>query len=105
MARYPSELRINIEHLDIKWAIPKFHLHAHGPDCQCNYSFNYALNVGRSHGESVETGWADLNLITLSTREMAPNARHEVLNDVMGAINFRKVTRIGEYPVFCAGYK
>ncbi|KAI0259635.1 hypothetical protein BC834DRAFT_905195 [Gloeopeniophorella convolvens] len=95
LARYPEALRLNVQNLQIKWAVPKFHLHAHGPQCQSTYSFNYTRHVGRTHGETVETGWADLNSSALSTREMAPHARHEVLDDIMGAINFRKTTRIG----------
>ncbi|KAI0261418.1 hypothetical protein BC834DRAFT_830320, partial [Gloeopeniophorella convolvens] len=95
LARYPESLCLNVQDLRIKWAVPKFHLHAHGPQCQCSYLFNYTRHVGCTHGEMVETGWAEINSSALSTRKMAPHTRHEVLDDIMAAINFRKITGIG----------
>ena len=52
--------------------------------------------AGRTHGKSVETGWAEINPTALSTREMSNEFRHETLDDVMGAINWSKLTRMGE---------
>ena len=47
--------------------VPKFHLPAHGPKCQAQYSFNYTRGVGRTHGETVEQEWVYINLAALST--------------------------------------
>ena len=76
--------------------MPKFHLPAHGPKCQVQYSFNYTHGVGRTHGETVEQEWAYINLTTLSTREMGPGARHAALDDSWGGWNWRKILGLGE---------
>ena len=94
--KYPDSLRLGVSNLQIKWAIPKFHIRAHGTNCQLNYNFTYMRGAGRTHGESVKTGWAEINPTALSTREMSNEFRHETLDDVMGAINWSKLTRMGE---------
>ena len=95
-ARYPDFIDLNVQNLRIVWAVPRFHICAHGPSCQVTYNFVYMCGAGRTHGEVVETGWADINPCALSTREMSEPSRHETLDDMMGAINWRKVTRIGK---------
>lgn len=79
--------------------MPKFHLPAHGPKCQVQYSFNYTQGVGRTHGETVEQEWAYINLAALSTREMGPGARHSALDDSWGGWNWRKVLGLGEHNI------
>ncbi|KAI0061776.1 hypothetical protein BV25DRAFT_1804969, partial [Artomyces pyxidatus] len=95
MEQQPESRKLDLDLLKLKWAIPKFHLLAHGAKCQGPYSYNTMFGVGRTHGEGIETGWADLNGAALSTREMAGAARHEILDDVLGAINWRKLIAIG----------
>ncbi|KAI0037995.1 hypothetical protein FA95DRAFT_1506217, partial [Auriscalpium vulgare] len=94
MARYPQALGV-FDSLDINWAVPKFHLVAHGPKCQEEFSYNEMFGVGRTHGESIESGWADLNPVALSTREMGGPQRHESLDDILGAFNWRKTIKLG----------
>ncbi|KAI0054692.1 hypothetical protein BV25DRAFT_1873293 [Artomyces pyxidatus] len=96
MAKHPESRQLDLENMSLKWAVPKFHLLAHGAKCQTPFSLNLMYGVGRTHGEGVETGWAEMNGAALSTREMAGSARHEVLDDVLGAINWRKLINIGK---------
>ena len=99
LKRYPDLLQIGFEDLRIKWALPKFHIRAHGPSCQLNYNFGYMRGAGRTHGESIETGWAEINPAALSTREMSNAFRHETLDDIMGAINWSKLLSMGKYSI------
>ncbi|KAI0037488.1 hypothetical protein FA95DRAFT_1459080, partial [Auriscalpium vulgare] len=94
MLRYPKHLRINPDLLWLKWAVPKFHLIAHGPMWQTKYSYNNMHGVGCTHGEGIEGGWAEVNGFALSTREMTGPARQENLDDALGAINWRKTITI-----------
>ncbi|KAI0038918.1 hypothetical protein FA95DRAFT_1504888, partial [Auriscalpium vulgare] len=94
MPRYPVNFHIDPAALRLKWGVPKFHLIAHGPKCQTEYSLNNTWGVGRTHGEGVETGWAELNGFALSTREMTGPARQENLDDACGGINWRKTISI-----------
>jgi hypothetical protein len=80
----------------ITFAIPKFHLEAHGEDCKCAFNLNHLAGVGRTYGEGIESGWADMNLVSIFTREMGSAHRHEVIEDFMQAINFRKVKMMGK---------
>lgn len=93
---------IDLSKFSITHLVPKFHLPAHGPKCQVQYSFNYTRGVGRTHGETVEQEWAYINLAALSTREMGPGARHSALDDSWSGWNWKKVLGFGEcdcYPV------
>ncbi|OBZ68735.1 hypothetical protein A0H81_11116 [Grifola frondosa] len=78
-------------HDTITFLIPKFHLPAHQGSCQTSYSFNLTINVGRTDGEAVERGWAAVNPFASSTKEMGPGARRDILDDVFGDYNWRKV--------------
>ncbi|KDQ05612.1 hypothetical protein BOTBODRAFT_78386, partial [Botryobasidium botryosum FD-172 SS1] len=73
-----------------RFLIPKMHLYAHKEDCQFRFSFNYTDGCGRTDGEAPERGWAELNEHSASTREMNGGHRHEVLDDKVSDINFRK---------------
>ena len=88
---------IDLSKLSITHLVPKFHLPAHDPKCQVQYSFNYAHGVGRTHGETVEQEWAYINLAALSTREMGPGARHSALDDSWGGWNWKKVLGLGKF--------
>lgn len=88
---------VDLEKFTLMHLVPKFHLPAHGPKCQAQYSFNYTHGVGRTHGETVEQEWAYINLAALSTREMGPGARHSALDDSWGGWNWRKVLGLGEH--------
>ncbi|KAI0058288.1 hypothetical protein BV25DRAFT_1810998, partial [Artomyces pyxidatus] len=95
MEEAPPELQIRLDHVAVDFAIPKFHLPAHGGPCQVPYSFNYKTGVGMTDGESPERNWASLNGAANSTKEMGPGARHDTLDDHCGHANWRRVVKTG----------
>ncbi|KAJ3537962.1 hypothetical protein NMY22_g5368 [Coprinellus aureogranulatus] len=82
--------------LDIKFAVPKFHLPAHIPACQLQYSLNRLPGVGRTDGECPERLWSTFNGLAYSTREMGPGSRRDTLDDNFGDHNWRKTTELPE---------
>ncbi|KAG6895616.1 hypothetical protein C0992_000364, partial [Termitomyces sp. T32_za158] len=75
----------------VRYLIPKFHLAAHRPECKVSFSFNFSLGVGRTDGEAPERGWAAINAIAASTKEMGPGSRRDTLDDHFGDYNWRKI--------------
>lgn len=86
--QFPDNLRVT-------FVIPKFHLEAHSEDCKCSFNLNHTLGAARTCGKGIEAGWADTNLAALSTREMSLTYCQEVLDDLFGAINWRKIKTMG----------
>ncbi|KAK7044331.1 CxC2 domain-containing protein [Favolaschia claudopus] len=78
------------------WLIPKFHLPAHIEDCNILYSFNLTPFVGRTDGEAPERGWANINSIAPSTKEMGPGARRDALDDQFNDSNHKKIIGMGK---------
>ncbi|KAK6977540.1 CxC2 domain-containing protein [Favolaschia claudopus] len=78
------------------WLIPKFHLPAHIEDCNILYSFNLTPFVGRTDGEAPERGWANINSIAPSTKEMGPGARRDTLDDQFNDVNHKKIIGFGK---------
>ena len=76
--------------------VPKFHLSAHITKCQWKFSFNFIKGVSRTDGEAPERGWANLNLMASSTKEMGPGHRCDTLDDVIGDNNWKKLIGLGE---------
>lgn len=66
----PEHLRWPKPIKSLTFFIPKFHIKAHISHCQLNYSFNLTKGVGRTDGEAPERGWAAINPIATSTKEM-----------------------------------
>ncbi|KAI0043482.1 hypothetical protein FA95DRAFT_1498510, partial [Auriscalpium vulgare] len=95
MIKHPTDRQIDFSAVKIRWLIPKYHLLGHGQSCQTSFSHNKTPGVGRAHGEGIEGGWAELNPSALSTREMGKGARQENLDDILGAMNWRKLINIG----------
>ncbi|KAF9472585.1 hypothetical protein BDN70DRAFT_909114 [Pholiota conissans] len=96
MNSYPSWMHIDHENTTtFRFLIPKFHLPAHTRPCQTSYSFNFNKNVGRTDGEGVERGWARINPLAASTREMGPGSRRDTLDDHFGDQNWNKTTKMG----------
>jgi hypothetical protein len=93
----PHGLRTVIDNVTTRYAIPKFHAPAHGPQCQSKFSLNFLRDVGRTYGEGVESIWAHLNGTAVSTREMSPAFRHETLNAHFSAWNWLKILGLGSY--------
>lgn len=97
-AIYPADaVGTRFHQLSITYLVPKFHLYAHRSDCQINYSFNFTPNVGRTDGESPERGWAAMNPVSSSTKEMGPGSRRDTLDDHFGDYNWRKVVSMRMY--------
>ncbi|KAG6912802.1 hypothetical protein DXG01_012027, partial [Tephrocybe rancida] len=95
MISYPNELHLSSSIKFITFLIPKFHLPAHIEACNTLYSFNLAVGVGRTDGEAPERGWANINPIAQSTKEMGPGARHDTIDDHFNDWNWRKTVQFG----------
>ena len=95
MASYPAHLQLDREHLHIKFLVPKFHLPTHVVSCQTAFSFNLTKGVGRTDGEVPERGWADVNRVASSMKEMGPGSRRDTLDDHFGDWNHKKIIAFG----------
>lgn len=93
--RYPPCLQFDLKDVNLRVVVPKFHLPAHGPQCQTRFSLNFLPKVGRTYGEGVESEWAHINGMATSTHEMGPVLRHETLNDHWSAWNWKKTLGFG----------
>ncbi|KAG6839651.1 hypothetical protein C0991_000506 [Blastosporella zonata] len=97
------ECMFNLDHeffmlndsIQVRFFVPKFHLPAHILACRTTFSFNYGLGVGRTDGEAPERGWAEINPLASSTKEMGPGSRRDALDSHFGDYNWRKVTNMG----------
>ena len=66
MAQYSCWLHYDPIGCKFTFLVPKFHLLAHIEKCQTSFSFNLTLRVGRTDGEALEQGWADINCVATS---------------------------------------
>ncbi|KAF9559266.1 hypothetical protein CPC08DRAFT_611227, partial [Agrocybe pediades] len=98
LGKYPEWMRIKHagDGKTVRFLVPKFHLPAHVRRCRTTFSFNYNRDVGRTDGEGVERGWSDINPAAASTKEMAPAARRETLDDHFGDFNWQKCASMFE---------
>ena len=96
MKTYDHRLQLDNTGWNIVFAVPKFHLPAHIKRCQTAFSFNFLPQVGRTDGEAPERGWADINPVAASTREMGPGSRHDTLDDHFGYANWRIFVNLGK---------
>jgi hypothetical protein len=90
-----SDLVSSSPNLDMRFLVPKFHLPAHIPKCQADYSFNFTPFVGRTDGEAPERGWSETNAMAASTKEMGPGSRRDTLDDHFGDHNWGKIAKMG----------
>lgn len=77
------------------WAVGKFHLAAHKPNCRYKFSLRFLWGSGRTDGEADERKWAVLNALSLRAREMAAGHRHDTINDFLDALNEVLTVQIG----------
>ncbi|KAG1846721.1 hypothetical protein C8R48DRAFT_750579 [Suillus tomentosus] len=96
MDSMPPRLHLARENKTIRFFVPKFHLNAHIQQCQTTFSFNFGKNVGRTDGEAPERGWANINRVASSTKEMGPGAHRDTLDDHFGDWNWKKITILGQ---------
>lgn len=97
MSRYPSAIHLDLSNKTIVFLVPKFHLPAHIAACQITFSYNLIKGVGRTDGEAPECGWANINPVATSTREMGPGSWRDILDDHFGDFNWKKVTNFGKF--------
>ncbi|KAG6847818.1 hypothetical protein H0H93_005714 [Arthromyces matolae] len=95
MLSYPHELHLSRSIQYMSFLIPKFHLPAHIESCNLSFSFNLIPGVGRTDGEAPEQGWANINPISQSTKEMGPGARRDTIDDHFNDLNWKKKTQFG----------
>lgn len=91
----PSLVRCDLSKQDIRFVIPKLHIHGHQLSCQLEYSLNWLRGAARTDGEGIERPWAHLGPIATSTRDMGPGSRHGTMNDHFGHWNWGKLTGLG----------
>ncbi|KAI0054741.1 hypothetical protein BV25DRAFT_1785935, partial [Artomyces pyxidatus] len=91
----PADLQVS-QDTEFSFAVPKFHLPAHGTPCHGPYSFNFLEGVGRTDGEGVERNWANMNGAASSTKQMGPGARQDALDSHCGHANWRKTVGFGK---------
>ncbi|KAG1834036.1 hypothetical protein DFJ58DRAFT_735912 [Suillus subalutaceus] len=75
----PLRLQSDLIGKTYRFFVPKFHLAAHI----------------EAYGEAPERGWANINRVATSTREMGPGARQDTLDDHFGDWNWKKITLLG----------
>ena len=51
----------------IEFAVPSWHINAHGADCHANFGLSFCDGVGHTCGEEVESTWAGTNSLGPST--------------------------------------
>ncbi|KAG1897298.1 uncharacterized protein F5891DRAFT_1129937 [Suillus fuscotomentosus] len=95
MSTFPTSMQFDHTSKAISFFVPKFHLPAHVEKCQTTFSFNFKRGVGRTDGEAPECGWANINPIASSTKEMGPGAWWDTLDDFFGDWNWKKVVGLG----------
>ncbi|KAG6825587.1 hypothetical protein H0H92_003169, partial [Tricholoma furcatifolium] len=81
--------------ISVKFAVPKFHLPAHVEHCRTSYSLNFTVGAARTDGEAPERGWAEVNPLASSTKEMGPGSRRDCMDAHFGDYNWRKIVAMG----------
>ena len=97
---FPRRFHFDPESITFETVIPKFHIYAHGRNCQTTWLLNYRPHMARTDGEGVEREWSHINPVALSTRLMGPGTRHDTLDDHWGAWNWRKLVGLGRHLEF-----
>ena len=98
MLQLPDSMQLSDQQIRLlRFAIPKFHISAHGVSCQSKFSLNYQQYMARTDGEDPERWWAHINPVSMSTKEMGPGARLDTLDDHAAAWNWQKIARFGEF--------
>ena len=94
---FPPTMQEAFLRILLLFAVPKFHLPAHGGKCQSPYALGLIKGAGRVDGEGIERGWSLMNAIATATREMGPGFRHDTMDDHWQSLNWRKIVGLGEY--------
>jgi hypothetical protein len=95
MSQFSDWFDVFDSRVQLTYLVPKFHLPAHVLGCQTSFSFNLTKGVGRTDGEAPERGWAEVNPLAASTKEMGPGSRRDTLDAHFGFYNWKKFTGMG----------
>ncbi|KAG1767651.1 hypothetical protein EDD22DRAFT_978118 [Suillus occidentalis] len=95
MSAFPLPMQLSHAIKTISFFVPKFHLLAHIKQCQTSCSFNFKIGIGRTDGEALECGWANINPVASSIKEMGPGVWQDMLDDYFGDSNWKKVVGLG----------
>ena len=90
MSEFPEHMQIDPA-TQVNITIPSWHINRHSKQCQKGFCLGYTRGAGRTCGEEIETTWSSTNSLAPSVREMAPGARHDMLNDHWNGWNFHKI--------------
>ncbi|KAJ7207760.1 hypothetical protein B0H12DRAFT_1034419, partial [Mycena haematopus] len=90
MAALPQWMHLRMDHANVWFKVPNFHLPPHLPSCHSAFSFHYMWGAGRTHGETVEQNWEFTNGAAASTKMMGVGSRHATLEDLFGFHNWRR---------------
>ncbi|KAI9573079.1 hypothetical protein HD554DRAFT_2035513 [Boletus coccyginus] len=96
METLPLTLWFDCKTGHVNFAVPKFHLPAHKEACQLDYSFNLIPWVGCMDGKAPERGWANINPVASSTKEMDPGSQRDILDDFFGNWNWKKTIKLSD---------
>jgi len=83
----------------MRYFVPKLHAYGHTDSCRYQYALDFATGVGRTHGERIESSWAEANLSGPSTSEMNAGHRRDVLAAYYNFWNFNQLVLLGEVSV------
>lgn len=97
MATYDPTFVLFNGKVHVRYLVPKFHLPAHVPRCRTSFSWNYTEGGARTDGEAPERGWAEINPLATSTKEMGPGSRRDTLDAHFGDYNWRKTIGMGKF--------
>ncbi|KAJ7065916.1 hypothetical protein B0H15DRAFT_926024 [Mycena belliarum] len=90
MTAMPEHMRLDVTKTKLIYGLPVWHAAAHERSCQVQNSLSYLEGVGRTDGEGIERTWSILNPLSWATKEMAPGARADAIDDKVDHHNFVK---------------
>ncbi|KIJ08628.1 hypothetical protein PAXINDRAFT_164450 [Paxillus involutus ATCC 200175] len=90
----PDVYHMDYKKMTIIFLVLKFHLPAHVTHCQIMFSFNLTQYVGCTDGEAPERGWANINPVASSMKEMGPGTWRDTLGDHFGNWNWKWVQQL-----------
>ena len=93
--KYPEDMQLDWNEIDLEFAIPQFHINGHGEKCRGRYSLRFKEHMARTDGENIERGWATFNTLSKSTKEMSPGSRQDTLDYHFGDWNFQRIVSFG----------
>ncbi|KAG1827661.1 hypothetical protein EV424DRAFT_1537239 [Suillus variegatus] len=91
MTPFPPSIQLNRDTKKFMFFVPKFHLPTYIQQYQTKFSFNFTPNIKQTNRKALEQGWANINPVALSTKEMGPGARRDTLDNFFGHTMLHKM--------------